>query len=166
LVSKIVFAILAAVPLSSALASDHESVLDARQDGSIAAFSEILAAARSAVRGQTVLVDARVQRRRSDVHVKVYLRTLGSGEVVEVTVDAVEADVISIVDRHSSSERNGRERPPAKSRPNAESKSKKGSDADRNSESGKSERGNDGRGNRDGKNGGGKGGGGKGGSKK
>ncbi|MCV0424369.1 MAG: hypothetical protein K5905_02765 [Roseibium sp.] len=131
----------------TASASDHESVLEARQAGNIASFSKILSAARAAVGERTILVDAKVRKRRSGLQVKVILRRTESDEIVVVTVDAVEASVVDVTHREPTSKPGKREAPKANSRRNVDPSSNKEPDSNRESRGGNSERGN---GNRDG----------------
>ncbi len=84
---------------AAAHATDHEPVLDARRQGNIAPFGEILSAARSAAGGRTVLLDAKFIDSRTDALMKVYLRRPSNGQVLVVTVDAVRLEVVRLVAR-------------------------------------------------------------------
>ena len=150
----------------AASASDHETVLDARQAGNIASFNKILSAARAAVGERSLLVDAKVRKRKSGLQVKVILRKAGSDEIVVVTVDAVKADVVDVTHRRSSQDDGNGQNPKANSRRNVDPSSDTGSGESRKSRGSNSERGNDNRDGGGGRSGNGSGRGDKSGSKK
>ncbi len=117
-----------------AQASDHESVLNARQQGNIVSFDDLLSVAHLAAGGQTVLLDARFEVVQSKSQVDIYLRRLVSDQVIVVTVDAETAEVIRIADRKISAAAAADRHDTAKSRPNDPPKSNSKAGADLESE--------------------------------